>query len=60
MVLFYGNRDWAFNIFKNIESDDKILVTNKSYDLIEKLNPDFTFFVGWSHIIPNKVYMIGI
>ena len=54
MILFYGNREWAFNIFQNIKSDNKILVTNINYDLIEQLNPKFIFFVGWSYIIPEK------
>jgi len=54
MILFYGSREWAFDIFKNIKTENKILVTNKTYNLIEQLNPEFIFFVGWSHIIPNK------
>jgi len=54
-VLYYGYRDWAFKIFKGIELKNKYLSTTQDYDIIEKIEPDLVFFVGWSYKIPEHI-----
>lgn len=54
-IIFYGYRDWSFKIFNDIKSEEKYLITHSDYDIIDKINPDIVFFVGWSHIIPKKI-----
>jgi methionyl-tRNA formyltransferase len=54
-IIFYGYRDWAFDIFKNLELKDKFLITTKEYSVIKKINPDLIFFVGWSDIVPKHI-----
>ena len=54
-ILYYGYRDWAYDIFKNIEINDKYLITTQDYDIIKNINPDMIFFVGWSYRIPEHV-----
>lgn len=55
MILFYGYREWSFEIFRNLNFDKKILVSDKNYGLIDFLKPKFIFFIGWSHIIPQNI-----
>jgi len=54
-IVFYGYRDWAFDIFKNIDLKDKLLITNQNYDIIKKIKPEIVFFVGWSYIVPKDI-----
>jgi|TARA_R110002110_G_scaffold138452_3_gene324332 methionyl-tRNA formyltransferase len=54
-IIVYGYRDWAVEIFKNIDSKDKYLVTNLDYDIIDKIKPSLVFFIGWSSIIPENI-----
>lgn len=54
-ILFYGYRNWAIEIFNNLDSDRKCLINFDDYSVIEKIEPDLIFFVGWSKIIPEDI-----
>lgn len=54
-ILYYGYRDWAIDIFSKIESDNKYLITNDDYDIIDNIKPDLIFFIGWSSLIPEDI-----
>lgn len=54
-MAYFGYRDWSINIFSKINIEEKYLITNKDYSIIEFLNPDLVFFIGWSDIIPNNI-----
>lgn len=54
-ILYYGYRDWAINIFYKIELKEKYLITHNDYEIINHLNPDLIFFIGWSDIIPSNI-----
>ena len=54
-IVYYGYRDWSFDIFRNVKLKDKYLITTQDYDIIEGVNPDLVFFVGWSYIIPDHI-----
>ena len=54
-ILYYGYREWAFDVFRGIELKNKYLVTTRDYDIIENIKPDLIFFVGWSYIIPENI-----
>jgi len=58
--LFFAYRDWAINIFKNVQNtdDDYILMTNKelcTVEFIESIKPDIIFFYGWSWMIKEEI-----
>lgn len=52
-IAYYGYRDWSISIFSKIDIEEKYLISNKDYDILEFIKPDLVFFIGWSHIIPN-------
>ena len=54
-LVYYGYRDWSFEIFKGIEAKEKYLVTTQDYDIIDSISPDLIFFVGWSYKIPEEI-----
>jgi len=54
-IVYYGYRDWSFDIFRNVKLKDKYLITTQDYDIIESVDPDLVFFVGWSYIIPDHI-----
>lgn len=54
-IAYYGYRDWSFEIFKEIKSNNKILITSKNYEVLDAFNPDVIFFVGWSDLIPTNI-----
>jgi methionyl-tRNA formyltransferase len=54
-IVYYGYRDWSINIFSKIEIEEKYLINNKDYDILEFIKPDLVFFIGWSNIIPNYI-----
>ena len=54
-IVYYGYRDWAINIFSKIEINEKYLINYKDYSLLDTLNPNLVFFIGWSDIIPNEI-----
>lgn len=54
-IVYYGYRDWSLNIFKNINTTQKYLITTHDYTLLNTLNPDLIFFVGWSDIVPSNI-----
>ena len=59
--VFFAYRDWAINIFNNIQkefNDDFILITNKNLctlEFINQLNPTVIFFYGWSWFVDQKI-----
>jgi methionyl-tRNA formyltransferase len=58
--LFFAYRDWAINIFKNINSSENefILMNNKNLcnmEFLDSLKPDMIFFYGWSWIIEEDI-----
>jgi methionyl-tRNA formyltransferase len=58
--LFFAYRDWAINIFKNVNNteDEYILLTNKelcTLDFINTIKPDVIFFYGWSWIVKEEI-----
>ena len=56
--LFFAYRDWAIDIYKNTNIEDKILISNKNLcniDFIDNVNPDIIFFYGWSWIVPDNI-----
>ena len=52
-IAYYGYRDWSISIFSRLDIEEKYLLCNKDYDILEFIKPDLVFFIGWSHIIPN-------
>lgn len=54
-IAYYGYRDWSINIFSNIEIEEKYLISNKDYSILEFIKPDLVFFIGWSNIIPDDI-----
>lgn len=54
-ILYYGYRDWSLDIFNRINIESKYLVTHKDYNIVEHINPDIIFFIGWSHIVPDEI-----
>ena len=54
-IAYYGYRDWSITIFSKIDIEEKYLISNKDYDILEFIKPDLVFFIGWSHIIPNSI-----
>lgn len=54
-IAYYGYRDWSINIFSKIEIEEKYLISNKDYSILEFIKPDLVFFIGWSNIIPNDI-----
>lgn len=54
-IVYFGYRDWSIDIFGKIDIEKKYLVTNKDYSVIEFLNPDLVFFIGWSDIVPIDI-----
>jgi methionyl-tRNA formyltransferase len=60
MIVFFGYRDWAIDIFRGINKkcDDLILMTGKehnTYDKIKVLKPDLLLFYGWSWFVPKEI-----
>jgi len=58
--LFFGYRDWAINIFREVSTfdDEYILIKNKelcTVDFINSIKPDVIFFYGWSWIIKQEI-----
>jgi methionyl-tRNA formyltransferase len=53
-VLFCGYRDWAIDIYNQLE--DVEIATNQE-EFQDKLssNPDMIFFIGWSWIIQKEI-----
>ena len=61
-ILCIGYRDWAINIYKNIKSKNKkiqviIKKKNLNFKAIQKINPDFVLYYGWSNFINKNIYM---
>lgn len=54
-IVFYAYRDWAIDIFKSVNQKEKYLISNIDYAVLENINPDLVFFIGWSNIIPNNI-----
>jgi len=54
-IAYYGYRDWAINIFSKLEINEKYLITNKDYSILEHIEPDLIFFIGWSDIVPKEI-----
>lgn len=54
-IAYYGYREWSISIFSKIDIEEKYLISNKDYDILEFIKPDLVFFIGWSHIIPNSI-----
>ena len=54
-ILYYGYRDWSINIFNSLKSDEKYLISFDDYSLVEKINADIIFFIGWSKIVPLEI-----
>ena len=52
-IVYYGYRDWAINIFSKLEISEKYLITSKDYSILEHIEPNLVFFIGWSDIIPK-------
>lgn len=58
--LFFAYRDWAINIFKNINisEDEFVLLTSRdlcSITFINNIKPDVIFFYGWSWLVPSNI-----
>lgn len=60
-VLYFGYRDWAFNIYKKISESTNIEIiycNNKNLttiDFIDSIKPDIVLFYGWSWMIDTSV-----
>ena len=54
-IVYYGYRDWAINIFSKLEISEKYLITSKDYSILEHIEPNLVFFIGWSDIIPKEI-----
>jgi methionyl-tRNA formyltransferase len=54
-IVYYGYRDWSINIFSKINMSVKYLVTTNDYSILDYINPDLIFFIGWSSIVPNDI-----
>tara|TARA_R110000824_G_scaffold54689_4_gene151011 strand:- start:2079 stop:2732 length:654 start_codon:yes stop_codon:yes gene_type:complete len=58
-VLVCGYRDWAYSLYKLLDSPDYSLhyVSDKSLleKIIEERQPEFIFFVGWSWMIKEDI-----
>jgi UDP-galactopyranose mutase len=54
-IVYYGYRDWAINIFSKLEISEKYLITSKNYSILEHIEPNLVFFIGWSDIIPKEI-----
>tara|TARA_Y100000361_G_C11101588_1_gene312235 strand:+ start:346 stop:1008 length:663 start_codon:yes stop_codon:yes gene_type:complete len=61
-ILICGYRDWAYDIFKNIEltfdGQKELVYIDETEDfdlLVDKINPEIIFFIGWSWIIDEKI-----
>ena len=59
-ILICGYRDWAFNLFNNVNNsviekciyiDDKDLLE----EMIDIYNPTYIFFIGWSWIVKDDI-----
>jgi methionyl-tRNA formyltransferase len=56
-ILCCGYRDWAFEIYKNIDSKNLYFIKRKgdfSIDKVLEINPDLILFYGWSWMIPKE------
>ena len=56
-ILAICYRDWAINIYKNLEKKIKIKIVKKEVSLrsIRNYNPDFILFYGWSKKISKEI-----
>ena len=54
-LVYYGYRDWAFEVFRGVKAKEKYLVTTQDYDIVDSIKPDLVFFVGWSYKIPENI-----
>ena len=58
-IVCVGYRSWALSIYKDLKKDEKykILILKKKIDLkkINKFNPEFILFYGWSWIVPEAL-----
>lgn len=54
-IAYYGYRDWSLNIFSKITEKRKYLMTSGDYEVLEKINPELVFFIGWSEIVPKEI-----
>ena len=54
-LVYYGYRDWAFEVFRGVRTKEKYLVTTQDYDIVDSIKPDLVFFVGWSYKIPENI-----
>lgn len=57
-ILCCGYRDWAFEIYENIDSKNLYFIKRKedfSVDKVLKTNPDLVLFYGWSWMIPKEI-----
>ena len=59
MNVICGHRDYSKNLYKKLlkEYDFKIIDTPKklTYEILNKINPDYVFFTDWSWIVPKKI-----
>jgi methionyl-tRNA formyltransferase len=58
-IVCVGYRSWALSIYKDLKKNEKykILILKKKIDLkkINKFNPEFILFYGWSWIVPKTL-----
>ena len=64
-VLFFGYRDWSYDIYmdirsefiKNIPNYHAVYVDNKDFveEAIQQYQPEYIFFVGWSWIVKDDI-----
>lgn len=54
-IIFYAYRDWAKELAQSINIPNKIIWSEKDYSIIERINPNYVFFLGWSDIVPSDI-----
>jgi methionyl-tRNA formyltransferase len=57
-ILAVGYRNWAINIYKNLEKKKikiKIVKKEVSLKVIKKYNPDFILYYGWSKKVSKSI-----
>jgi len=61
-VIICGYRDWAYDIFKNVEltfdGQKEIIYIDDTEDfefVVDKYKPEIIFFLGWSWIVDEKI-----
>ena len=64
-VLICGYRDWAFDLYCNVErcvTENCVYVDDKDIldIMIDEYEPTMIFFIGWSWIIKDDIIKITI